>query len=116
LVSADQSTAATGYESQIASIYWPAVASGCRSATASRRSASRSGEFAATSDWKKINAQEVTEKLCLQAVMPIQLLFVVLVVLFAQSALAQQFYKWKDQKGEWHYSDFPPSGAEHGEG
>jgi|SoiMetStandDraft_2_1073263.scaffolds.fasta_scaffold09359_3 uncharacterized protein DUF4124 len=43
--------------------------------------------------------------------MPIQLLFVVLVVLFAQSALAQQFYKWKDQKGEWHYSDFPPSGV-----
>jgi uncharacterized protein DUF4124 len=43
--------------------------------------------------------------------MPIQLPFVVLVVLFAQSALAQQFYKWKDQKGEWHYSDFPPSGV-----
>ncbi len=42
--------------------------------------------------------------------MPIQLLFVVLAVLFAQSALAQQFYKWKDQKGQWHYSDFPPSG------
>ncbi len=43
--------------------------------------------------------------------MPIQLLFVVLAVLFAQSALAQQFYKWKDQKGQWHYSDFPPSGV-----
>jgi len=40
-----------------------------------------------------------------------QLLFVVLAVLFAQSALAQQFYKWKDQKGQWHYSDFPPSGV-----
>jgi hypothetical protein len=43
--------------------------------------------------------------------MPIQLLFVVLAVLFAQSALAQQFYKWKDKKGQWHYSDFPPSGV-----
>jgi len=43
--------------------------------------------------------------------MPIQLLFVVLAVLFAQSALAQQFYKWKDQKGQWRYSDFPPSGV-----
>ena len=41
--------------------------------------------------------------------MPIQLLFVVLAVFFAHSALAQQFYKWKDQKGQWHYSDFPPS-------
>jgi len=43
--------------------------------------------------------------------MPIQLLFVVLAVLFAQSALAQQFYKWKDEKGLWHYSDFLPSGV-----
>jgi Domain of unknown function (DUF4124) len=40
-----------------------------------------------------------------------QLIFVVLAVLFAQSALAQQFYKWKDEKGQWHYSDFPPSGV-----
>ena len=40
-----------------------------------------------------------------------QLIFVVLAVLFAQSALAQQFYKWKDQKGQWHYSDFPPPGV-----
>jgi hypothetical protein len=40
-----------------------------------------------------------------------QLLFVVLAVLFAQSALAQQFYKWKDEKGQWYYSDFPPSGV-----
>jgi hypothetical protein len=43
--------------------------------------------------------------------MRIQLLFVVLAVFFAHSALAQQFYKWKDQKGQWHYSDFPPSGV-----
>jgi hypothetical protein len=43
--------------------------------------------------------------------MPKQLLFVVLAVLFAQSALAQQFYRWKDEKGQWHYSDFPPSGV-----
>ena len=43
--------------------------------------------------------------------MPRQLRLVVLAVLFAQSALAQQFYKWKDQKGQWHYSDFPPSGV-----
>src|SRR5262245_32121475 len=39
-----------------------------------------------------------------------QLVFVVLVVLFAQSASAQQFYKWKDEKGQWHYSDFLPIG------
>jgi Domain of unknown function (DUF4124) len=56
-------------------------------------------------------AQEVAEKLCLQAVMAKQILFVVLAVLFAQSALAQQFYKWKDEKGLWHYSDFLPSGV-----
>jgi hypothetical protein len=43
--------------------------------------------------------------------MPKQLLFVVLAVLFAQSALAQQFYRWMDQKGRWHYSDFQPSGV-----
>ena len=43
--------------------------------------------------------------------MPKQLLFVVLAVLFAQSALAQQFYRWMDQKGQWHYSDFQPSGV-----
>ncbi|HSE88887.1 MAG TPA: DUF4124 domain-containing protein [Candidatus Binatia bacterium] len=39
------------------------------------------------------------------------LLFVVLAIFFAHSALAQQFYKWKDEKGQWHYSDFPPSGV-----
>jgi len=43
--------------------------------------------------------------------MPIQLLFVVLAVFFGHSALAQQFYKWKDEKGQWHYSDFLPSGV-----
>ena len=40
-----------------------------------------------------------------------QLLFLVLAVLFAQPALAQQIYKWKDEKGLWHYSDFLPSGV-----
>src|SRR5262249_26826502 len=43
--------------------------------------------------------------------MPKQFLFVVLAVLFAQSAPAQQFYRWMDQKGQWHYSDFQPSGV-----
>src|SRR5262249_11632250 len=43
--------------------------------------------------------------------MPKQLLFVVLAVLFAQSASAQQIYRWMDQKGQWHYSDFQPSGV-----
>src|SRR5262247_1510473 len=40
-----------------------------------------------------------------------QLVFVVLAVLFAQSASAQQIYKWKDEKGQWHYSDFLPNGV-----
>ena len=40
-----------------------------------------------------------------------QLVFAVLAVLFAQSASAQQIYKWKDEKGQWHYSDFLPSGV-----
>src|SRR5215813_669699 len=39
-----------------------------------------------------------------------QLVFVVLVVLFAQSASAQQIYKWRDEKGQWHYADFLPIG------
>jgi hypothetical protein len=43
--------------------------------------------------------------------MPRQLGLVFLAVFFAQPALAQEFYKWKDQKGQWHYSDFPPSGV-----
>ena len=41
--------------------------------------------------------------------MPRQLGLVFLAVFFAQHALAQEFYKWKDQKGQWHYSDFRPS-------
>ena len=43
--------------------------------------------------------------------MPKQLLFLVLAVLSAQLALAQQIYKWKGEKGQWHYSDFLPSGV-----
>ena len=43
--------------------------------------------------------------------MPKELLLVVLAALFAQLALAQQIYKWKDEKGQLHYSDFPPSGV-----
>jgi uncharacterized protein DUF4124 len=43
--------------------------------------------------------------------MPRQLGLVFLAVFFAQPVLAQEFYKWKDQKGQWHYSDFPPSGV-----
>jgi hypothetical protein len=43
--------------------------------------------------------------------MPKQLLLVVLAVLFSHLALAQQIYKWKDEKGRWHYSDFLPSGV-----
>jgi hypothetical protein len=63
LVSADQSTAATDYESSIASVYWPAVAIGCRSDTASRRSTPRGGQSIATSDWKKVKeAGWVSEK------------------------------------------------------
>lgn len=40
-----------------------------------------------------------------------QLVLVFMAVFFAQPALAQEFYKWKDEKGLWHYSDFPPSGV-----
>ena len=40
-----------------------------------------------------------------------QLVFAVLAVLFAQSASAQQIYKWKDEKSQWHYSDFRPNGV-----
>ena len=43
--------------------------------------------------------------------MPKQLLFVVLAILVRSECLAQQFYRWKDQKGQWHYSDLPPSGV-----
>ena len=57
------------------------------------------------------NEAKKVEQLCLPAVMQKQLLFLVLAVLFAQNALAQQIYKWKDEKGLWHYSDFLPSGV-----
>jgi Domain of unknown function (DUF4124) len=43
--------------------------------------------------------------------MPKQIFLVVLAVLSAQLALAQQIYKWADGKGQWHYSDFLPSGV-----
>ena len=39
------------------------------------------------------------------------LLLVVLAVFFTQLAWAQQFYRWKDEKGQWHYSDFAPKGV-----
>jgi hypothetical protein len=32
-------------------------------------------------------------------------------VLFVPAAYAQQFYQWKDQKGRWNFSDFPPAGV-----
>lgn len=43
--------------------------------------------------------------------MPKQLFHIVLAVFFTQLAWAQQFYKWKDEKGQWHYSDFAPTGV-----
>ena len=44
--------------------------------------------------------------------MAIRLLsIVVLLVLFASTALAQQIYKWRDKKGRWHFSDSPPPGT-----
>ena len=33
----------------------------------------------------------------------------VLLVLFSSVALAQQIYKWKDEKGKWHISNAPPA-------
>ncbi len=35
-----------------------------------------------------------------------------LLVLLTSSSLAQDIYKWKDEKGKWHFSNFPPSGRE----
>lgn len=32
-------------------------------------------------------------------------------LLFASSIGAQQIYKWKDEKGEWHFSQTPPAGV-----
>jgi len=34
---------------------------------------------------------------------------VVLLLLFAFTASAQQIFKWKDKKGQWHFSDHPPA-------
>jgi hypothetical protein len=39
------------------------------------------------------------------------LFFVVLPLLFTQASLGQQMYRWKDEKGQWVYSNFVPSGA-----
>ncbi len=36
---------------------------------------------------------------------------VVLLVLFAFTASAQQIYRWRDKKGQWHFSDTPPPGV-----
>ena len=36
---------------------------------------------------------------------------VVLLVLFASTVSAQQMFKWKDKKGQWHFSDTPPPGV-----
>ncbi len=36
---------------------------------------------------------------------------VVLVVFFAPTASAQQIFKWKDKKGQWHFSDTAPPGV-----
>jgi len=33
---------------------------------------------------------------------------VVLIVFFAPTASTQQMFKWKDKKGQWHFSDTPP--------
>ncbi len=33
----------------------------------------------------------------------------VLLVLFSSIGFAQQIYKWKDNKGQWHFSDYPPA-------
>ena len=36
--------------------------------------------------------------------------FFVLLVFLAPASLAQQIYKWKDEKGRWHFSNAPPAG------
>ncbi|MFQ5540557.1 MAG: DUF4124 domain-containing protein, partial [Candidatus Binatia bacterium] len=35
----------------------------------------------------------------------------VFLVFFVPAALAQQIYKWKDEKGRSHFSHFPPTGV-----
>ena len=37
------------------------------------------------------------------------ILVALLLVLIAPAALAQLIYKWKDKKGQWHFSDYPPA-------
>jgi len=37
------------------------------------------------------------------------ILVALLLVLIAPTALAQLIYKWKDKKGQWHFSDHPPA-------
>jgi hypothetical protein len=39
------------------------------------------------------------------------LLLLFLVVMFAPSAWAQQFYQWKDRKGLWNFSNNRPAGV-----
>ena len=43
--------------------------------------------------------------------MTLRLLYVVLVILFSSTAFAQQIYKWRDGKGQWHFTNFPPPGT-----
>ena len=38
-------------------------------------------------------------------------LILILPLLFASPLGAQEFYKWKDAKGQWHFSDTRPAGA-----
>ncbi len=33
----------------------------------------------------------------------------VLLFLFSSVGFAQHIYKWKDKKGQWHFSDHPPA-------
>jgi membrane-associated protease RseP (regulator of RpoE activity) len=35
---------------------------------------------------------------------------VVFLVILAPAAMGQQIYKWKDEKGRWHFSNAPPAG------
>lgn len=38
-------------------------------------------------------------------------LVVVPTILFVHIAAAQEVFKWKDEKGQWYFSNFPPSGV-----
>jgi hypothetical protein len=64
------------------------------------------------------NEAKKVEKLCLPAVMQKQLLFLVLAVLSAQPALAQEIYQWKDEKGPvalFGFSSIRGHGGENGD-